>query len=82
MTKTMLRIKNFHLKQFLGVLYEIQINLYVDTVSVCPYACVLVSADELLIKSSCVYRASVMIKTLYYPTDAQISCLSACMPVS
>jgi len=68
----MLGIKNFHLKQFLGVLYEIQINLYVDTMSVCAYACVLVSADKLLIKSSCLYHASLMIKTLYYPTDAQI----------
>jgi hypothetical protein len=45
----MLRIKNFHLKQFLGILCEIQIKLYMDTKSVYPYACELVSADELLI---------------------------------
>jgi len=48
----MLRIKNFYLKQFLGILYEIQIKPYVDTMSVCAYACDLLSADKLLIKFS------------------------------
>ena len=52
MTKIMLRIKNFHVKQFLGILCEIQIKPYVDAMSVCPYACDLLSADKLLIKSS------------------------------